>query len=72
MLVREQVKVVKKYIKYLEGNKQKWVAAGRVSEGEVNYDIECLKYAINSLIELEQFQLKIISLNERNLKNDKE
>lgn len=72
MLVREQVKVVKKYIKYLEDNKKKWVAAGRVSEGEVNYDIECLKYAINSLIELEQFQLKIISLNERNLKNDKE
>ena len=72
MLVREQVKVVKKYIKFLEDNKQKWVAAGRVSEGEVNYDIECLKYAINSLIELEQFQLKIISLNERNLNNDKE
>lgn len=71
MLVREQVKVVKKYIKFLEDNKQKWVAAGRVSENEVNYDIECLKYAINSLIELEQFQLKIISLNERNLKDDK-
>ena len=68
MIVREQVKVVKKYIKFLEDNKSKWVAAGRVSESEVNYDIECLKYAINSLIELEQFQLKIISLNERNLK----
>lgn len=71
MIVREQVKVVKKYIKFLEDNKQKWVAAGRVSECEVNYDIACLKYAINSLIELEQFQLKIISLNERNLKDDK-
>ena len=71
MIVREQVKVVKKYINFLEDNKHKWVAAGRVSEGEVNYDIECLKYAINSLIELEQFQLKIISLNERNLKDDK-
>lgn len=68
MLVSEQVKVVKKYIKYLENNKQKWVADGRVSESDVNYDIECLKYAINSLIELEQFQIKITSLNEGNLK----
>ena len=68
MTVNEQVKVVKKYIKYLEDNKQKWVASGRVSEVEVNYDIECLKYAINSLIELREFELKIISLNERNIK----
>lgn len=68
MTVGEQVKVVKKYIKYLEDNKQKWVASGRVSEVEVNYDIECLKYAINSLIELREFELKIISLNERNIK----
>lgn len=68
MTVGEQVKVVKKYIKYLEDNKKKWVASGRVSEVEVNYDIECLKYAINSLIELREFELKIISLNERNIK----
>ena len=70
-MVREQVKVVKKYIKYLEDNKNKWVASGRVSEVDVNYDIECLKYAINSLIELEEFQKRVISLNERNLKDDK-
>lgn len=68
MTVGEQVKVVKKYIKYLENNKKKWVASGKVSEVDVNYDIECLKYAINSLIELREFELKIISLNERNIK----
>ena len=71
MLVSEQVKVVKKYIKFLGDNKEKWVASGRVSESDIKYDIECLKYAINSLIELEQFQIRIASLNERNLKNDK-
>lgn len=69
MLVREQVKVIKKYIDYLETTKEKRVASGKVSAVEVNYDIECLKYAINSLIELEEFQKKIIALNERNLKN---
>ena len=68
MLVCEQVKVVKKYIKYLEDNKQKCVASGRVSELDINYDITCLKYAVNSLIELEQFERKIASLNDRNLK----
>ena len=68
MTVNEQVKVIKKYIKYLEDNKSKWVASGKVSEIEVNYDIECLQYAINSLIELREFELKIISLNERNIK----
>lgn len=71
MIVREQVKVVKKYIKYLEDNKQKWVASGRVSELDVNYDISCLKYAVNSLVELEEFQRKIAGLNERNLKDEK-
>ena len=68
MLVSEQIKVVKKYIKYLEDNKQNWVKSGRVSELDVNYDISCLKYAINSLTELADFQRRISGLNERNLK----
>ena len=68
MTVGEQVKVVNKYIKYLQDNKSKWVASGRVSEVDVNYDIECLQYAVNSLIELEEFQRKIIA---RDKKNDK-
>lgn len=68
MTVGEQVKVVRKYIKYLQDNKSKWVASGRVSEVDVNYDIECLLYAVNSLIELEEFQRKIIA---RDKKNDK-
>lgn len=68
MLVREQVAVVKKYIQYLEDNKSKWIASGKVTEVQVDYDISCLKYTVNTLIELEAFHKKIISLNERNLK----
>ena len=65
MLLSEQIKVVRKYIKFLEDNKSKWVASGRVSELDVNYDIECLKYVINSLIELDEFEKKLISRNKK-------
>lgn len=65
MLLSEQIKVVRKYIKFLEDNKSKWVASGRVSELDVNYDVECLKYVINSLIELDEFEKKLISRNKK-------
>ena len=61
MTVSEQIKVVKKYIKYLNDNKQKWVSSGKVEEATVNYDIECLEYAVNSLTVLEKFKRDLVS-----------
>lgn len=68
MTLNEQIKIVKKYIKFVQDNKNKWVDSGKVTELAVNYDIECLEYAVNSLTELRQFELNIIAKNERNVK----
>lgn len=68
MTVSEQVKTLKKHIAYLEKMSVTWIKEGKVSEQQANYDIECLKYAINTLIEVDKFKNNIIALNEVNLK----
>jgi len=61
MTTGEQIKVVKKYIKYLKDNKNKWVSSGKVEELSINYDIECLEYVVNSLTVLEKFKKDLVS-----------
>ena len=63
MTVSEQISVLKKYVVFLKTNKEKWISSGKVSDVEVNYDIECLNYTINTLTELKNFQIKIYSMN---------
>lgn len=61
MTTGEQIKVVKKYIKYLKDNKNKWVSSGKVEELSINYDIECLEYVVNSLTVLDKFKKDLLS-----------
>ena len=61
MIIGEQINVVKKYIKYLKDNKDKWVSSGKVEELSINYDIECLEYVVNSLTVLEKFKKDLAS-----------
>lgn len=61
MTTEEQIKVVKKYIKYLKDNKNKWVSSGKVEELSINYDIECLEYVVNSLTVLDKFKKDLLS-----------
>ena len=61
MTTGEQIKVVKKYIKYLKDNKNKWVSSGKVEELSINYDIECLEYVVNSLTVLDNFKKDLLS-----------
>lgn len=61
----EQMKVVKSEIDRRKKEFPKYVAAGRITQLEANYNIEAMEYVYNSLNALLEFERSFIAKNEK-------
>ena len=68
MTVEEQINCVKREIGFRKRVYPSQVEKGRMTQADMNYQIECMEYVLNSLVVLQKFELSLISKNEGNLK----
>lgn len=61
----EQMKVVKSEIDRRKKEFPKYVAAGRITQLDANYNIEAMEYVYNSLHALLEFERSFIAKNEK-------
>lgn len=61
----EQIKIVRREIDYRKRLYPKWVAEGKISQQEADYQIEGMQYVCNSLHALLDFQRSFIAKNEK-------
>lgn len=63
--ISEQIKGVRREIDYRKRLYPKWVADGRMTQQEANYQIELMEYVVNTLQAVLDFQRGFIAKNEK-------
>ena len=63
--ITEQMKVVKSEIDRRKKDFPKYVAAGRITQFEANYNIEAMEYVLNTLQAVLDFQRGFIAKNQK-------
>ena len=63
--ISEQIKAVRREIDYRRRLYPKWVEAGKITQLEANYQIECMEYVLNSLQALSDFYKSFIAKNQK-------
>lgn len=61
----EQIKGVRREIDYRKRLYPKWVADGRMTQKEADYQIELMEYVVNTLQAVLDFQRGFIAKNEK-------
>jgi len=64
----EQIKIVQREIAFRKKLYPRWVESGKMTQIEANYQIDGMECVLNSLIVLRNFQLDLISKNEKLIK----
>lgn len=65
MTVTEQMKAVRREIDYRKRLYPKWVADGRMTQQEANYQIELMEYVLNTLNAVLEFERSFIAKNQK-------
>ena len=60
----EQIKCVRREIDYRKKCYPKWVAEGKMTQIEADYQIEVMEYVVNTLQAIADFHRNFISKNE--------
>lgn len=63
--ISEQIKGVRREIDYRKRLYPKWVADGRMTQKEADYQIELMEYVVNTLQAVLDFQRGFIAKNEK-------
>ena len=63
--ITEQIKVVRREIDYRKRLYPKWVADGRMTQQEANYQIELMEYVLNTLNAVLEFERSFIAKNQK-------
>lgn len=63
--ITEQIKVVRREIGKRKTFYPKWVAEGKMTQQEANYQIELMEYVVNTLQAVLDFQRGFIAKNEK-------
>ena len=63
--ITEQMKGVRREIDYRKRLYQKWVADGRMTQQEANYQIELMEYVLNTLNAVLEFERSFIAKNQK-------
>ncbi len=63
--ITEQIKGVRREIDYRKRLYPKWVAEGRMTQHEANYQIELMEYVLNTLQAVLDFERGFIAKNQK-------
>lgn len=63
--ITEQMKGVRREIDYRKRLYPKWVAEGRMTQQEANYQIELMEYVLNTLNAVLEFERSFIAKNQK-------
>lgn len=63
--ITEQIKGVRREIDYRKRLYPKWVADGRMTQQEANYQIELMEYVLNTLQAVLNFERDFIAKNQK-------
>lgn len=63
--ITEQIKVVRREIDYRKRLYPRWVADGRMTQLEANYQIEAMEYVLNTLQAVLDFERSFIAKNQK-------
>ena len=63
--ISDQIKGVRREIDYRKRLYPKWVADGRMTQKEADYQIELMEYVVNTLQAVLDFQRGFIAKNEK-------
>lgn len=63
--ITEQMKGVRREIDYRKRLYPKWVADGRMTQQEANYQIELMEYVLNTLQAVLEFERSFIAKNQK-------
>ena len=63
--ITQQMKGVRREIDYRKRLYPKWVADGRMTQQEANYQIELMEYVLNTLNAVLEFERSFIAKNQK-------
>ncbi len=63
--ITEQIKGVRREIDYRKRFYPKWVADGRITQKEADYQIELMEYVLNTLQAVLDFERSFIAKNQK-------